>query len=146
MSEVAIEGSKWETRWKASRYLAPVGRALFALIFIGGGLGHFNPHTIAFAASQGVPLAGVLVPLSGVMALLGGLSILVGYRVSWGALLLVAFLLPITFTMHRFWGLSDAAAAEMQMVQFLKNLALTGGALLIGHLGAGPFSLDQRRA
>jgi putative oxidoreductase len=146
MSEAAIERSKWETQREAGRYLAPAGRALFSLIFILGGLGHFNPHTIAFAASQNVPIAGLLVPLSGLLALAGGLSILVGYRVKWGAALIVAFLVPVTFTMHRFWGLSDAAAAQMQMVQFMKNLGLAGGALLIAHFGAGPVSLDQRRA
>jgi putative oxidoreductase len=35
---------------------------------------------------------------------------------------------------------------QMQMVMFMKNLAILGGALLISQFGAGPLSLDARRA
>src|SRR5262249_15337138 len=110
-----------------------------------GGLGHFAPPTIAFATSQGVPMAGLLVPLSGVLALLGGLSILVGYRVKVGAALIAAFLIPVTFKMHAFWAAPDAMAFQLQMAMFLKNLGLLGGALLVAHFGAGTVSLEARR-
>src|SRR5262245_21936553 len=60
------------------RALVPLGRALFAAIFLMAGLGHFSQQSIGYAASQGVPMANVLVPLSGVIALIGGLSILIG--------------------------------------------------------------------
>jgi len=56
-----------------------LGRFLFVLIFLMFGPRHFSPQTIGYAASQGVPLASILVPLSGVLALVGGLSILLGY-------------------------------------------------------------------
>lgn len=39
--------------------------------------------------------------------------------------------------------------AEQQMVQqlmFMKNLAITGGLLTVAALGAGPASVDARRA
>lgn len=64
--------------------LVLAGRLLFAFIFIFAGLNHFAPQTIAFAASQGVPLASLAVPLSGVLSIAGGLSILLGYRPDWG--------------------------------------------------------------
>ena len=35
--------------------------------------------------------------------------------------------------------------AQMQMIMFLKNLSMLGGALLISQLGARPWSLDARR-
>ena len=68
-----------------TRYLVPVGRVLFALIFLMSAPGHFSAKIIGYAASQGVPWASVLVPLSGVMALVGGLSIALGYRAKLGA-------------------------------------------------------------
>jgi putative oxidoreductase len=34
---------------------------------------------------------------------------------------------------------------QMQMVMFMKNVAMLGGALLISQLGAGPWSLDSRK-
>jgi putative oxidoreductase len=126
------------------RYAVPFGRFLFALIFLMAGLTHFNSETIAYAASQGVPLASVAVPLSGVLALAGGLSVALGYKTRIGALLLVLFLVPVTLMMHRFWGLSDPQAAMMQQGMFMKNLSMLGGAILLGYFGAGPLSIDQR--
>ena len=49
---------------------------------------------------------------------------------NFGAALLVLFLVPVTFTMHRFWGLADPAATQLQMILFMKNLGLVGAALL----------------
>jgi putative oxidoreductase len=122
-----------------------VGRVLFGLIFLMSGPSHFSKQTIAYAASQGVPLASLAVPLSGVLALLGGLSIAFGYRAKIGALLIALFLVPVSFAMHKFWAVSDPMAAQIQMIMFMKNVSILGGALLISQFGAGPFSLDARR-
>src|SRR5687767_1557536 len=129
----------------AGRWLAPLGRALFSAIFIFASLGHFSAGTIGYAASHGVPMASFLVPASGVLALLGGLSVLTGYHARLGALLLIVFLVPVTFTMHAFWGIEDAQLAQMQQAMFMKNIALIGGALLIARFGAGSVSVDARR-
>ncbi|MBI3726273.1 DoxX family protein [bacterium] len=127
------------------RFLVPVGRALFASIFVLASFGHFSKQTIDFAASQGVPLASLAVPLSGVLSLAGGLSILLGYRARIGAALLVLFLVPVTLSLHPFWGISDPAAAQLQQIMFMKNVSMLGGALMIAWFGAGPVSLDARR-
>jgi len=122
-----------------------LGRFLFALIFLISGPRHFLSQTIAYAASQGVPLASIAVPLSGVLALAGSLSILLGYRAKIGAWLLVLFLVPVTLSLHRFWDVSDPMMYQMQFVMFMKNVSMLGGALLITQLGSGPWSLDARR-
>ena len=127
---------------------APVvllGRLLFGLIFVMAGANHFSSQTIAYSASQGVPLAAFAVPLSGVIALAGGLSILLGYRAKIGAWLVVLFLACVTPMMHRFWAVTDPMMQQMQMVMFMKNLSMLGGALLISQFGSGPWSLDARR-
>jgi putative oxidoreductase len=129
----------------AARWLAPVGRVLYALIFILAAPGHFKAGTIGYAASAGVPLANVAVPVAGVIALLGGLSVALGFRARVGAWLLVVFLVPVTLFMHRFWGVADPMMAQMQQVNFMKNLALLGAALYLAWAGAGPVSLDARR-
>ena len=121
-----------------------LGRFLFAAIFLMSGLGHFSKQTIAFAASQGVPLASIAVPFAGLIALAGGLSILLGYRARIGAWLIVLFLVPVTLMMHKFWSVSDPMQAQTQMIMFMKNLSMLGGALLITQFGAGPLSLDAR--
>lgn len=119
-----------------------LGRLLYSLIFIAAGFGHFSSQTIGYAASQGVPFASIAVPLSGLMAMVGGLSILLGYKTKYGALVLIAFLLPVTFMMHAFWGVSDPMQQQMQMAMFMKNLALIGGAILLFVQGPGTASLD----
>jgi putative oxidoreductase len=121
------------------------GRVFFSLIFVLAGLNHFSKQTIAFAASQGVPLASVAVPLSGVIAVVGGLSILLGYRAKLGAWLIVLFLAGVT-PLHNFWAVHDPMLAQMQMAMFMKNISMLGGALLISQFGAGPLSLDTRRS
>ena len=128
------------------RYLAPLGRLAFTAIFLVAPLGHFAPQTVAYAAQQGVPFAGFLVPASGLLALAGGLSVLFGYHARLGAWALVVFLVPVTLTLHAFWAVQDPMMAQLQQAMFLKNLALLGGALLVAYHGAGPVSVDARRA
>ena len=83
------------------------------------------------------PLASIGVPLAGVIALVGGLSILLGYRAKIGAWLIVLFLVLVTPMMHKFWGVADPNMAQVQMIMFLKNVSMLGGALLITQFGAG---------
>ncbi len=123
-----------------------LGRFFFALIFLFAAPNHFTKQTIAFSASQGVPLAWILVPLSGVVAIAGGLSILLGYRAKLGAWLIVLFLIPVTLMLHKFWTVTDPMMAQIQMILFMKNVSMLGGALLISQFGAGRFSLDARRS
>jgi len=128
----------------AASILVPLGRVLFALIFVLSGLQHFSSGTIGYAASQGVPMPGFLAPLSGVISVLGGLSIMVGYKARWGALLLLIFLVPVTLMMHNFWAVSDPMMHANQMAHFLKNLSLMGASILFFYFGSGPTSIDNR--
>ena len=123
-----------------------LGRFFFALIFLFGSPNHFTRQTIAFSASQGVPLASIAVPLSGVAGFAGGLSILLGCYAKLGAWFIVLFLIPVTLMMHKFWTVQDPMMAQIQMILFMKNVSMLGGALLISQFGAGPFSLDARRS
>ena len=128
------------------RALVPVARLLFVALFLMSAPNHFKAQTIAYAAQQGVPAAGLLVPLSGVIATLGGLSVTLGYKAKIGAWLLVLFLVPVTLLMHNFWAVTDPMMRGMQTALFMKNVSMLGAALLITHFGAGPLSLDAPRA
>src|SRR5512133_916591 len=139
-----FEARELSRSWPWMRYLVPVGRVLLALLFLVSGLGHFSSGMIRYASSQGVPAASVLVPLAGVLALAGGLSVAVGFWTRIGALLLVAFLVPVTLTMHAFWNVADPTMHQIQQIMFMKNLSMLGGALLVAYFGAGPVSLDER--
>lgn len=132
---------------QAPSFAGPVfllGRLFFALIFLVAGPNNFRSQTVAYAASQGVPLASIAVPLSGVIAIVGGLFILLGYRAKVGAWLIALFLVGVTPTLHNFWAVADPMMHQMQMIMFMKNLSMLGGALLISQFGPGPWSLDNR--
>lgn len=61
-----------------------------------------------------------------VVELLGGISILLGYKPRLGAALLILFLIPTTIFFHNFWFL-EGARRDIQVVMFVKNLAILGG-------------------
>ena len=120
------------------------GRILFALIFLVSGVSHFFPVTIANAAAQGVPMAAISVPFFGFIAIVGAVSIMVGYPGRIGALLIIVFLVPVTIFTHRFWGVSDPAIYQMQLNNFMKNLALLGGAIMLLVRGTEPGAYKGR--
>lgn len=111
------------------------GRILFAFLFVFSGLGHFQRYKmmIEYTRQAKVPFPEPAVLGTGVMLVAGGLG--VGFGV-WGdlaALLIAGALVPISFFMHRFWGV-DAQTQMMQMPHFLKNIALAGAALVLFYL------------
>jgi putative oxidoreductase len=148
MASTATLSARSVSQTQAPAIAAPVvfvGRLFFALIFLLAGANHFASQTIAFAAAQGVPLASIAVPFAGIIAILGGLSILLGYHARIGAWLIALFLIGVTPMMHNFWAVTDPMARQMQMIMFMKNVSMLGGALLISQFGAGPWSLDARK-
>jgi uncharacterized membrane protein YphA (DoxX/SURF4 family) len=63
------------------------------------------------------------------MAVAGGLSIALGIWADLGALLLVAFMVPVAFGMHAFWRHEDPMQRVMDRVHFTKDLTLAAAAL-----------------
>jgi len=123
---------------------ALIGRILFSMIFIMSGMNHFMDlkNMSDFAANSGVPMPNVAVIVSGIVILLGGIMVLIGYKAKIGALLLFLFLIVSAFMMHSFWGL-EGQMGQNQMIHFMKNFSMAGGALLIYHFGSGPMSMDS---
>jgi putative oxidoreductase len=119
--------------------LVLIGRILFVLIFIGSGLmGHFGSLEASsqYAESKGVKPSRPYVIISGLIILVGGLMVLLGIWIDLGALLLIVFLVPTALIMHNFWKIDDEMMAQVEMSQFMKNIALAGAALmLIGFAG-----------
>ena len=117
---------------------APAGRILISLIFVVSGiskLGNFS-GTQGYMESVGVP--GMLLPIVIAVELLGGLAIILGWHTRIAAFLLAGFSLVSAVLFHANFG------DQMQMIMFMKNLALAGGFLMLVSLGAGPWSIDNR--
>lgn len=125
--------------------LAPLGRLLFSAIFITSGLNHFIQldALTAYAQGSGIPEPRWAVLLSGAALVLGGLSVLLGVLARLGAAAIAIFLLCAAFMVHRFWLIADPVQAQDQLIHFMKNLSMAGGALFIVYFGSGPFSLRR---
>ena len=131
----------------ATRWGTLIGRIFLSLIFVSSGLQKIGAweQTAQYMASErmfAVPLflAGAIV-----LEVLGGLSVLIGFKARWGALALIVFLVPTTLIFHDFWTYTGQEQ-QMQMIQFMKNLAILGGLFVVFGLGAGPMSVDARSA
>jgi uncharacterized membrane protein YphA (DoxX/SURF4 family) len=113
-----------------------VGRTFLAGIFLLSAVGHFTQSEgmAQYAQAKGVPAAKAGVIASGVIALLAGLSLVLGVWTDLGALLLIVFLVPVTLMMHAFWQESDPQARSSEQINFNKNVALIGAALILFYL------------
>ena len=79
-----------------------------------------------------VPLLLILTTL---LSLIGGLLLLVGVKEKLGAGLLIVFLVPVTILVHSFW-FYEGAMREIEQTNFLKNIAILGGLILVLLQGA----------
>jgi putative oxidoreductase len=113
--------------------VALIGRILFAGLFLASSFGHLTQSEAmaGYAGSKGVPQPKLAVLGSGVLMLVGILMILFGVWADLGALLIVLFLVPTAVLMHAFWRETDGQARQQEQVQFLKDIALAGAALLM---------------
>ena len=118
-------------------FLNLAARILMSQIFIISGIGKVTGYagTQAYMAKMGVP--GALLPLVILTELGGGLLLLFGFQAKWVALALAGFSIVSALIFHMNF------ADQMQMVNFMKNLAMAGGLLLFVRHGAGAPSMDR---
>lgn len=131
------------------RGLFVLGRAIFGGFFAYNGINHLiNQQALSgYAASKGVQSPDAAVRLSGLLLLASGFSILAGVRPRQGLAGVIAFLVPVSLQMHRFWEAKDAQEQLTETVQFMKNAALVGAALMALNVPEPwPFSVDEWRA
>lgn len=112
------------------------GRILLAVIFILSGFSKISGYagTADYMAKMGVP--GILLPLVILTELGGGICILLGFQTRLVAIALAGFCLISGFIFH------FQPTEQMQMINFMKNLAIAGGFLALFASGPGAFSVD----
>ncbi len=125
-----------------------IGRIILGiyLLFSGvNGLVHYAAYT-GYAASMGVPAAGLAVIVAHVLLLFAGFCFLAGWRPDWGVIAMVVFFVPVTFAMHAFWRDMPAAAKQAQLVNFTKNFALMAASLMFLAIPRPwPYSFEELR-
>lgn len=122
------------------KFIELSARILLGFIFLMAGINKIGAGyagTAGYMDSVGVP--GELLPLVIILEIAGGLMVIAGFKVKWAAYALAAFTLVAGAIFHTDF------ANQMQSIMFMKNLAISGGLLLLAVHGAGELSLDRKR-
>ena len=114
-----------------------VGRIFLASLFLIEGVGNLftQEQVITYLENYGVP--GMLFIPAVVVEILFPLLLIVGYKTRLAALVMALFTLTVAIIFHT--DFSDG----MQLISFLKNLAIAGGFMIIIAYGSNKFSLDH---
>lgn len=116
-----------------------VGRVLISVMFIMAGYSKIGGYEGAqgYMESMGVP--GSLLPVVIALELLGGIAVLIGYQTKIAAFLLGGFTFLAAIIFH-----SDFSQ-QMQMILFMKNLAISGAFLLLFVHGPGQWAVTSNK-
>ncbi|HJW54332.1 MAG TPA: DoxX family protein [Burkholderiaceae bacterium] len=114
-------------------------RLLMAQIFIISGFSKISGYsgTQGYMEQMGVP--GILLPLVILTELGGGLALLFGFKTRVVVFALAGFTVLSALLFHA------SFADQMQLINFMKNLAMAGGLLLFVRHCAGQPSIDEGR-
>lgn len=131
----------------AQSILTLTARVLMSAIFLFSAVSKVLDFggTTKYMASEGMLLPAFFLIGAIGLELFGAGSLLAGWWTRAGALALIAFLIPATLIFHDFWHF-EGPAVRTQQVNFLKNVAIGGGLLMLLAYGPGGISLDHRRA
>jgi putative oxidoreductase len=116
-----------------------VGRVLISVMFIMAGYSKIGGYegTQGYMESMGVP--GSLLPVVIALELLGGIAVLIGYQTKIAAFLLGGFTFLAAIIFH-----SDFSQ-QMEMILFMKNLAISGAFLLLFVHGPGQWAVTSNK-
>jgi putative oxidoreductase len=123
-------------------YVTFLGRLLLSSIFLISGFTKIAKPSgdAGQMRSKGMPAVGFFLVMAILVEVGGGLSILLGYKARLGALALFLYLIPVTCIFHNYWTYQDQERL-VQMENFMKNLTIMGGLLLVAALGSGSLSV-----
>ncbi len=131
---------------------ALVGRVLLASIFVISGFHKLlaPEATAQMMASHGVPLASLVIIPTILVEFGFSLLVVLGYWTRTAAFVMFLWFIPVTFLFHvmpYFDAVAhqQAQAATMQYANFMKNISIMGGMLLLASFGPGAFSVDGRK-
>ena len=115
-----------------------IARLLLAYIFVTAGWGKLSGYSGTEQYFTSMGLAAWMVAPTILVELGGGILLILGAFTRIVALVLAAFCVATALIVHFHPG------DQMQMINFMKNIAMTGGFLFVFLHGAGNFSLDAK--
>ena len=110
-----------------------IGRIIYGGFFIYSGINHFRQRKAyaGYAASKNIPQPELAVAATGALLLAGGISVVFGAKPHLGAAAILAFLAGVSPVMHDFWRVENPDQKMNELINFSKNMALLGAALIL---------------
>ena len=110
-----------------------LGQTLLASMFIQGGAHAFMEPggRVKAVEKAGIPQPHQAVVLNGALMTIGGAALALNLAPKLASLVLIGCLVPTTFVGHAYWKEESPAGQAAQRTQFLKNLAMLGGLLVV---------------
>ena len=114
-----------------------IGRALLSALFLIEGIGKISMQedVMMYMEDYGVP--GILFVPATILEILFPLFLIVGYKTKWAASVMALFTFAVAIIFHT--NFSEG----MQMMFFLKDIAIAGGFMIIIAYGPSKISLDH---
>lgn len=122
-----------------------IGRILLAWVFVGsayGALANFS-GSVGYFRSLNLPAPELFTIVNIAVEALISVGLILGVGTRYCAVLTFVFVLAATIVAHRYWEYPAGAQQMGQYNNFLKNISIMGGAMLIFVTGAGRFSFDR---
>lgn len=122
-----------------------LARVLLMVLFLTSGWGKLTHFSGAadYMASLGAPAPQLAAAISVFMEFFVGVALVIGFFTRPLALLMGFFVVGTALIGHAFWAMPEPAKSA-NMVQFLKNMSIFGGLLLLSVTGPGKYSVDRR--
>ena len=122
------------------------GRVLLALYFVLPGIAKFISweRHIALMETHEMVMVPILLTLAGLLQIAGGLLLLMNRHVVVCTLGFAAMVLLINFNLHDFWNVYDGVNAERETQNFVKNLAVFAGLLVLAAAHMAPVGDTSR--
>ena len=122
---------EWLTKFDNLFFI--LGRTLLGFYFIGPGLGKIFDFTSTLILMQmkGVPLSSILLPITIFVQIVGGVFLIFGKQLRIASLLLFVLTILINLYIHDFWSLAGDPSQAHEIQNFVKNLAIAAGLLVL---------------
>lgn len=134
------------------KILMNFGRMSFAMIFILSGINkiiQWNDTESGFVSllcdwhtysasynwlqnlfSDLLPYVTLIIVMATIIELIGGVLLFLGIKSRLAAFFILLFFVPTTILFHHFWFL-EGFKREIQMIMFMKNIAIIGGLFMV---------------
>ena len=118
---------------------APLGRLLISFMFLMSGLNKAGNYSNTSGWMESMGVSSSILPLVILLEIIGAFAIIIGWHTKITAFLLAGFSIISALIFH-----SDFSN-QVEMIMFMKNIAIAGGFLILLANGAGNYSLDNRK-